>query len=132
TSGTPRAATSADPRRIKVLWIAPRSNASFDVRFLTAEFERTVGPVEIPREATVCTMRLASRILRAGRSLADCCAAFDIPGRAMETAPLDHATGREFSRKDRRATAARFRHRGGAGVPCTSGSGAIGSPAFRT
>ena len=51
-------------------------NASFDVGFLTAEFERlgywfSVSPM--------CTMRLAREFIPgAGRSLADCCAAYDI------------------------------------------------------
>lgn len=53
-------------------------NASFDLRFLVAELTRAGGPVEIPNDAAICTMRLASKVLAGGRSLADCCAAYDI------------------------------------------------------
>jgi DNA polymerase III subunit epsilon len=53
-------------------------NAAFDLRFLRAEFER--AGVVVPDElATLCTMQLAREFIPgAGRSLADCCAAFAI------------------------------------------------------
>ncbi|MFT4052010.1 MAG: exonuclease domain-containing protein, partial [Microbacterium sp.] len=53
-------------------------NASFDERFLRAEFDRA-GVWGIPPFAPVCTMRLAGELLPgAGRALADCCAACGI------------------------------------------------------
>lgn len=69
-------------------------NASFDRRFLAAEFART--HTLLPDDAPfVCTMRLAREIIPgAGRSLADCCAAFDV-----ELSSAHHALG------DARATA---------------------------
>lgn len=53
-------------------------NARFDRGFLAAEFGRTPHP--LPEDApTLCTMQLARDLIPgAGRSLADCCAAFDI------------------------------------------------------
>lgn len=69
-------------------------NASFDRRFLAAEFARahTLLPDDAP---FVCTMRLAREIIPgAARSLADCCAAFDV-----ELSSAHHALG------DARATA---------------------------
>lgn len=52
-------------------------NASFDQRFLLAELDRI--DYWAPQFDPLCTMRLARDILPgAGRSLADCCAAFDI------------------------------------------------------
>jgi len=52
-------------------------NASFDQRFLLAELDRIA--YWAPQFDPLCTMRLARDILPgAGRSLADCCAAFDI------------------------------------------------------
>ena len=66
-------------------------NASFDVRFLEAEFERlgywfSVSPL--------CTMQLAREFIPgAGRSLADCCAAYDITLENAHRASVDaHAT----------------------------------------
>ena len=62
-------------------------NASFDVGFLTAEFERlgywfSVSPM--------CTMRLAREFIPgAGRSLADCCAAYDITLENAHRASVD-------------------------------------------
>ncbi|WP_111721125.1 exonuclease domain-containing protein [Homoserinimonas sp. OAct 916] len=51
-------------------------NASFDTRFLLAEFERSEV---VPSMVSLCTMRLARDFLPgAGRALADRCAAFDI------------------------------------------------------
>ncbi len=69
-------------------------NASFDRRFLAAEFARATA--EFPDQAPfLCTMRLARDIIPgAGRSLADCCAAFDV-----ELTSAHHALG------DARATA---------------------------
>lgn len=69
-------------------------NANFDRRFLAAEFAR--AHTQLPEDAPfVCTMRLAREIIPgAGRSLADCCAAFDV-----ELSSAHHALG------DARATA---------------------------
>ncbi|WP_213814848.1 3'-5' exonuclease [Glaciihabitans sp. dw_435] len=53
-------------------------NASFDVRFLVAELARA-GYERWEGIAALCTMQIASQLLPgSGRSLADCCAAFDI------------------------------------------------------
>jgi len=68
-------------------------NARFDRGFLSAEFGRTPHPM--PDDApTLCTMQLARELLPgAGRSLADCCAAFDIPLENAHRALVDaHAT----------------------------------------
>ncbi len=68
-------------------------HARFDRGFLTAEFGRTPHPM--PDDApTLCTMQLARDLLPgAGRSLADCCAAFDIPIENAHRALVDaHAT----------------------------------------
>lgn len=68
-------------------------NARFDREFLAAEFGRTPHPM--PDDApTLCTMQLARELLPgAGRSLADCCAAFDIPLENAHRALVDaHAT----------------------------------------
>lgn len=64
-------------------------NASFDRRFLAAEFERIGAPIELRSEATLCTMRLASKVLSSGRSLVDCCAAYDIELRDAHSAAAD-------------------------------------------
>ena len=53
-------------------------NASFDTRFLLAELE-LAGYRAMPDLIALCTMQLARDFLPgAGRSLADCCAAYDI------------------------------------------------------
>jgi len=53
-------------------------NASFDLKFLAAELERTATWVRTDF-VSVCTMQLAREYLPgAGRALADCCAALDI------------------------------------------------------
>lgn len=54
-------------------------NAWFDIRFLHAELERVgIDPI-VEREAMLCTMRLSRLFLEgAGRTLSDCCAAYDI------------------------------------------------------
>jgi DNA polymerase-3 subunit epsilon len=53
-------------------------NATFDLLFLTAELERVGVEVWQPPES-LCTMQLARHFLPgAGRSLHDCCAAYDI------------------------------------------------------
>jgi DNA polymerase-3 subunit epsilon len=53
-------------------------NASFDCRFLVAEFERLGYFVDLS-DRSLCTMQLARDFLPgSGRSLADCCAAYDI------------------------------------------------------
>ncbi|KAA5835243.1 DNA polymerase III subunit epsilon [Saccharopolyspora hirsuta] len=54
-------------------------NLRFDAGFLLAEFARCGVNPPISHELGLCTMRLARRYLvGAGRSLADCCAAFGI------------------------------------------------------
>lgn len=68
-------------------------NARFDRGFLDAEFGRT--PLPLPDDApTLCTMQLGRDLIPgAGRSLADCCAAFDIPLDNAHRALVDaHAT----------------------------------------
>ncbi|AMB59191.1 exonuclease domain-containing protein [Microterricola viridarii] len=53
-------------------------NASFDSRFLVHELARSGYEIG-PQLHTLCTMQLAAELIPgAGRSLADCCAAFDI------------------------------------------------------
>lgn len=53
-------------------------NASFDSRFIAAELGRA-GVQLNPEAEYLCTMQLARRFLPgAGRSLSDCCAAYDI------------------------------------------------------
>lgn len=60
--------------------IVAAHNARFDVRFLTAEFERT--GVTPPAWPTLCTMSLLDRLPpvdgRTGRRLADACAAYGV------------------------------------------------------
>jgi DNA polymerase III subunit epsilon len=64
-------------------------NASFDTRFLVAELER-VGYVADLRERSLCTMQLARDFLPgAGRSLEDCCAAYDIELDGAHRASVD-------------------------------------------
>lgn len=54
-------------------------NLRFDGGFLVAEYARHGYRVPLGPHIGLCTMQLASRYLpRAGRSLADCCAALDI------------------------------------------------------
>ncbi|MBR22106.1 MAG: DNA polymerase III subunit epsilon [Leifsonia sp.] len=64
-------------------------NARFDRGFLTAEFGRTSRA--LPDDApTLCTMQLARELIPgAGRSLADCCAAFDIALEDAHRAAVD-------------------------------------------
>lgn len=73
-------------------------NAAFDTRFLIAELERIdyVPDVEL---VALCTMQLARVFLPdAGRSLADCCAAFDIVLDGAHRASVDaEATARLLS-----------------------------------
>ncbi|MFT4124218.1 MAG: exonuclease domain-containing protein [Microbacteriaceae bacterium] len=65
-------------------------NATFEARFLRAEFARLGVTMPITGADAVCTMRLATRFLPgAGRSLADCCAAFDIELSAAHEAIAD-------------------------------------------
>ena len=64
-------------------------NASFDTRFLLAELARLgcVPEAELPG---MCTMRLAREFLPgAGRSLADCCSAYDIDLQGAHRASVD-------------------------------------------
>src|SRR5690606_8741056 len=70
-------------------------NADFDSRFLRAEFERAGVRAGVQHEF-VCTMRLAQHFLPGGgRSLGDCCAAYDIRPQGAHRALHDAvATGR--------------------------------------
>ncbi|HEY1531705.1 MAG TPA: exonuclease domain-containing protein [Galbitalea sp.] len=64
-------------------------NASFDSRFLYEELER-IGYIADLRERCLCTMQLARDFLPgAGRSLADCCAAYDIEIEGAHRASVD-------------------------------------------
>ncbi|UCR89685.1 exonuclease domain-containing protein [Mycetocola spongiae] len=55
-------------------------NASFEARFLRAELARLGVDSPVGNGDALCTMRLATLFLPGGgRSLADCCAAYDIP-----------------------------------------------------
>lgn len=64
-------------------------NASFDVRFLLAELERAGYDGWFQLES-LCTMQLARDFLPgAGRSLADCCDAFDIELEGAHRASVD-------------------------------------------
>lgn len=68
------------PRLVELLAgrVLVAHNASFDTRFLIAELTRAGYEVD-PSGHTMCTMRLAKEFLPgAGRSLRDCCDAFDI------------------------------------------------------
>lgn len=71
-------------------------NAQFEERFLRAELQRigVVSPVE--QGGALCTMQLAREFLPgAGRSLADCCAAYDIELENAHEAVVDaEATAR--------------------------------------
>lgn len=64
-------------------------NASFDSSFLDGEFER-IGYGPGTPVAVMCTMRLAADIIPgAGRSLADCCAHFEIDTTGAHQAGVD-------------------------------------------
>lgn len=64
-------------------------NASFDARFLVHELARA-GYELGPQLHTLCTMQLATELIPgAGRSLADCCAAFDIELDGAHRASID-------------------------------------------
>lgn len=64
-------------------------NASFDSRFLVHELARS-GYELGPELHTLCTMQLAAELIPgAGRSLADCCAAFDIDLDGAHRASVD-------------------------------------------
>jgi DNA polymerase-3 subunit epsilon len=68
------------PRLVELLSgrVIVAHNASFDTRFLLAELKR-ISYEPPPALRAMCTMQLAQELLPgAGRSLADCCAAFDI------------------------------------------------------
>lgn len=68
------------PRLVELLAgrVIVAHNAAFDTRFLVAELTRAGYEID-PPEHTICTMRLAKDLLPgAGRSLRDCCDAFDI------------------------------------------------------
>lgn len=64
-------------------------NASFDTRFLLAELERA-GQRPATGVVSLCTMQLARDFLPgSGRSLADCCAAYDIELDGAHRASVD-------------------------------------------
>jgi DNA polymerase-3 subunit epsilon len=64
-------------------------NASFDIRFLTAELEHA-GYHPGAKLSGLCTMQLASQFLPgSGRSLADCCSAYDIELDGAHRASVD-------------------------------------------
>lgn len=68
------------PRLLELLAgrVVVSHNASFDLKFLAAEFDRA-GVWGVPSITSLCTMQLARDYLPgAGRSLADCCDALDI------------------------------------------------------
>ena len=75
-------------------------NASFDTRFLVAEWERA-GLIDDSDWgiSALCTMQLGSKLIPgAGRTLADCCAAFDIDNHNAHAALSDaRATARLLS-----------------------------------
>ena len=65
-------------------------NARFDLTFLEAELRRMGVAMPLQPNEAVCTMQLARSFLPgAGRSLADCCAAFDIDLDGAHTAVAD-------------------------------------------
>lgn len=63
-------------------------NASFDTRFLAAELSR-LDYWPGATMSSACTMRLSRQYLGTGGSLADCCAAFDIPLDGAHRAAVD-------------------------------------------
>lgn len=72
-------------------------NASFEARFLHAEFERLGHRSPLKQASSaLCTMRLAQEFLPgSGRKLADCCSAYDIDLVDAHEALADaHATAR--------------------------------------
>ncbi|TFD91495.1 DNA polymerase III subunit epsilon [Cryobacterium serini] len=73
-------------------------NAAFDTRFLLAELARAGYPITDP-VISLCTMQLAREFLPGtGRSLADCCAAYDIDLTGAHRASVDtNATARLLS-----------------------------------
>ena len=96
-TGAPRFDQVAD----EILWrlsdrIPVGHNVRFDLSFLTNEFNRLGFDFSTVRG--VCTMDMAGR-LGAGRSLVDCCSAFDVPLHDHHTACADAvATGALFGR----------------------------------
>ena len=79
------------PRLIELLSgrVLVAHNVSFDSRFLYEELER-IGYVANLQERCLCTMQLARDFLPgAGRSLADCCAAYDIELDGAHRASVD-------------------------------------------
>ncbi|TFB73202.1 DNA polymerase III subunit epsilon [Cryobacterium glaciale] len=73
-------------------------NAAFDTRFLLAELARAGYPIFEP-VISLCTMQLARDFLPGtGRSLADCCAAYDIDLTGAHRASVDtYATAQLLS-----------------------------------
>lgn len=63
-------------------------NASFDLRFLSAELSR-IGYWPGAPFTSACTMQFARTYLGGGLSLADCCAAFDIELAGTHRASID-------------------------------------------
>jgi DNA polymerase-3 subunit epsilon len=79
------------PRLVELLAgrVIVAHNASFDIRFLEAELERAGYNAWIQLE-TLCTMQLAREFLPgSGRSLQDCCDAFDIQVEGAHRASVD-------------------------------------------
>jgi DNA polymerase-3 subunit epsilon len=79
------------PRLVELLSgrVVVAHNASFDTRFLYAELER-IGYIADLRDRSLCTMQLAREFLPgAGRSLEDCCAAYDIQLDGAHRASVD-------------------------------------------
>jgi DNA polymerase-3 subunit epsilon len=94
------------PRLVELLSgrVLVAHNARFDSGFLDGEFTRMGYGPEVP-VAVLCTMRLAADIIPgAGRSLADCCAHFDITIHGAHRAAADARATAELLGEYIRAT----------------------------
>lgn len=79
------------PRLVELLSgrVIVAHNARFDTSFLLAELDRAAYQLDL-EPVSLCTMRLAREYIPgAGRSLADCCAAFDIELDGAHRASVD-------------------------------------------